>query len=95
MTETGDAELLRLDAEFKAAYAAMDAAADRVEELEGLFQNTGHRHFHDDMLAAELKQDRLTEAADGPGARNSGHARQHAGRDDGQAAGERYMTRHV
>ena len=64
MIETGDAELLRLDAEFKAAYAAMDAAADRVEELEGLFQNTGHRHFHDDMLAAELKQDRLTEAAD-------------------------------
>ena len=59
-----DAKLLRLYADFKASYAAMDAAADRVEELEGLFQNTGHRHFHDDMLAAELKQDRLTETAD-------------------------------
>jgi hypothetical protein len=59
----GDANLLQLDAEFSAAYAAVDATADRVEELEGLFQSTGQQHFHDDMLEAELKQDRLTEAA--------------------------------
>ncbi|MEI9403576.1 hypothetical protein [Mesorhizobium argentiipisi] len=58
-----DEKLFRLDAEFKAAYASMDAAADRVEELEGLFQSTGQGHFHDDMLEAELKQARLTEAA--------------------------------
>ncbi|MGX7873229.1 hypothetical protein ACVDG5_010930 [Mesorhizobium sp. ORM6] len=58
-----DAELLRLEAEFIAADAAMEAALDRVEELEGLFQSTGHRHFHDDMLEADLKHDRLTQAA--------------------------------
>jgi len=63
MGKISDAKLLRLDAGFKAAYAAMDAAADRVEELEGLFQSTGQQHFHDDMLEAELKQDRLTETA--------------------------------
>src|SRR5437016_2522171 len=61
-----EAELDRLGSRIRKAEKkeTKEAAADRVEELEGLFQNAGHRHFHDDMLAAELKQDRLTEAAD-------------------------------
>ncbi|UVK49335.1 hypothetical protein BPNPMPFG_008277 (plasmid) [Mesorhizobium sp. AR07] len=54
---TGDAELLRLDAEFKAAYALMDAAADRVEE----FETRGRTKL---VRTAEDKLEKLTEAAD-------------------------------
>ena|SRR5437899_10402049 len=56
MTKLGDVELLRLDFEFHAAYAAMDAAADRVEE----FEKQGRKKL---MRAAEDEQDTLTQAA--------------------------------
>jgi hypothetical protein len=56
MTEPGDADLLRLDFEFHAAFVAMDAAADRVEE----FEKQGRKKL---MLAAEGELEKLTEAA--------------------------------
>jgi len=56
-SEKGDVKLLRLDFEFHAAYAAMNAAADRVEELE----KQGRKKL---MRAAESELEGLTGATD-------------------------------